>query len=63
MYAIIMTEAKVTSTFALGASGYTRAQNAYNIANVMVVLEADMVAIFEDLAGVELREQGALTLN
>lgn len=53
LYAIIMCSAKVTSTFTLGKS-FTRAQNAFTGADLMIELEEKDIPKFEEMSGVTL---------
>lgn len=53
LYAVIMCDAKITSTFTLG-KGFSRSQNAYNMAELMIELDETHIKKFEDMAGVRL---------
>jgi hypothetical protein len=55
MYAVIMTEARITSTFTLG-SQYTRKQNAYNNAWIKIHIQDTKIPLFEELSGIKLEE-------
>lgn len=63
MYAIIMTKSKVTSTFGIGIYQFNRSQNAYNHVDVMIEIDEQKVIEFEEMTGLDLKEQGKMTLN
>jgi hypothetical protein len=55
LYAAIMTDARIISTFTLGKE-YTRKQNAYNNAWFRIHIEDTKIPLFEELSGIELKE-------
>jgi hypothetical protein len=56
MYAVLMTSARVVSSFGLGIDRYTRKQNAYNFCDVRIEIKKHFILQFEELSGVKLRE-------
>jgi hypothetical protein len=55
MYAVIMTDARLVSTFTLGKE-YSRKQNTYNNAWIKVHIEDTKIPLFEQLSGIKLEE-------
>ena len=55
LYALFMTKAKLHSHHHLGLEKYTRQQNRGNLVNVVILIEEDKIATFEELAGVKLQ--------
>jgi len=53
LYAVIMCNAKITSTFTLGKS-FTRLQNAFNCADLKIEIDETHIKKFEEMAGVTL---------
>lgn len=62
MYAIIMTSAKITSSYTL-AYQYTREQNSWNGADIMIEIYEKNIWKFEELSGIKLEQQGKLNIN
>lgn len=63
MYAVIMHKASITDTYTIGAYKYSRKQNAYNGANIMISIEEESISAFEFMTGLKLNEQPKLTIN
>jgi hypothetical protein len=67
LYAIFMTKAQLHSYHHLGLEKYTRKQNSGNIINVVIAIEENKIAEFEELSGLTLQTsdefQGRMTLN
>lgn len=62
LYAVIMCDAKITSTFSLG-KGFSRSQNAYNNADLMIKLDETHIKKFEDMAGIRLELPQKVNIN
>jgi len=67
LYAIFMTKSVLHSSFHLGLQQYTRKQNSGNTVDVVIGIDEDKIADFEELAGVKLQIshdfQGTMKLN
>lgn len=63
MYAIIMSKAKVTTSYGVGIYEYDRSQNAYNQVDFMLCIPKEKVNLFEELSGIELSEPTRIRLN
>lgn len=67
LYAIFMTKATLHSYNHLGLEKYTRKQNSGNMVDVVIGIEEDKIAQFEELADVTLKTihnfQGTMKLN
>ena len=55
MYAILITNSKLVSTFHLGLERYSRKQNSGNKVDFVVGFQPEKQLIFEELAGVKLK--------
>lgn len=67
LYAIFMTKATLHSYHHLSLEKYTRKQNSGNMVDVVIGIEEDKIAQFEELADVTLKTshnfQGTMKLN
>lgn len=62
LYAVIMCQAKIVSTFTLSKE-YSRKQNTRNGAWVKVHLEDRMIPKFEELSGIKLEQPERVGIN
>lgn len=67
MYALLMTNAKLKSSFHLGLNQYSRRQNSGNSVDILIEIADDKVTVFERLSGINLKTskefQGDMVLN
>lgn len=63
MYAVIMTNSSIVSTFGIGIYRYTRAQNRYNRVQVRVYITPVMIESFESISGIKLSEPIQVKVN
>jgi hypothetical protein len=61
-YAVLMCDAHITSIHHFGQP-FTRKQNTYNQASIMMNIEESQLSKFEELAGLELKVQYPLQVN
>lgn len=54
LYAVIMTNARITSTFTLGHK-YTRSQNSRNGADIMIEIDEEKIPRFEEMTEIHLQ--------
>jgi hypothetical protein len=62
MYAILMTQAELTSSIHFGAE-YTRKQNAYNEAHLHIHIREIAIPEFEELTGIKLKNPPRVQIN
>lgn len=53
MYALLMTQAELTSSIHFGES-YTRKQNSYNVAHTRIQIREIAIPVFEEITGLKL---------
>lgn len=62
MYAIIMTQSEITSTWGCGIYQFSRKQNSYNQVDFRIHLDPNKIEQFQELAGIKLKTPPKMTL-
>lgn len=63
MYATIMTNARILTSFGIGIYNYNRVQNAYNQCEIKLAINENKIEEFETLSGCKLYEAPNVTIN
>lgn len=63
LYAVIMTKARISSTFGVGIYQYSRDQNTYNGVDIMIEVDEQELTKFEELANVKLENPQQVRVN